>query len=145
MSSKNLKIICWILRRLFGEEAGAKVTLLNFASAKNPCGGMARGALAQVSSSSLLLEQLTLQEESIGLCSGLFCSQQRFLDTFYMRHRKEPRWGSKLFLVATTGQMNIPSFVREGLYSHSMIWSPQIPVFRDDVSLNLTEEVAQSN
>ena len=45
----------------------------------------------------------------------------------------------------TTGQINIPSFVREGLYSHSMIWSPQIPVFRDDVSLNLTEEVAQSN
>ena len=35
-------------RRLVSEQAGSKVTLLNFASAKNPCGGMARGALAQV-------------------------------------------------------------------------------------------------
>ena len=41
-------IICWNLRRVASEQAGSKVTLLNFASAKNPCGGMARGALAQV-------------------------------------------------------------------------------------------------
>jgi len=97
-------------RRLASEQAGSKVTLLNFASAKNPCGGMVRGALAQ--------------EESIGLCSGLYASQQQFLDTFYMRHRQEPR---------------------DGLYSHSMIWSPQVPVFRDDISLGLVEEVTLVN
>lgn len=98
------------VRRLTSEHPGSQVTLLNFASAKNPCGGMIKGALAQ--------------EESIGLCSGLLKSQQSFLDTFYLRHRQEPR---------------------DGLYSHSMIWSPQVPVFRDDVSLDLLEEVALVN
>ena len=34
---------------------------------------------------------------------------------------------------------------REGLYSHSMIWSPQVPVFRNDVSLALAEEVSKTN
>ena len=37
-------------RRLTSEHPGSQVTLLNFASAKNPCGGMIKGALAQVAS-----------------------------------------------------------------------------------------------
>ena len=35
--------------------------------------------------------------------------------------------------------------VRDGLYSHSMIWSPRVPVFRDDVSLALVEKVILTN
>ena len=80
------------------------------------------------------------QEESIGLCSGLLKSQQSFLDTFYLRHRQEPRW-----VISSDNGNNLCSSSRDGLYSHSMIWSPQVPVFRDDVSLDLLEEVIFAN
>jgi uncharacterized protein (TIGR02452 family) len=89
---------------------GGSVTLLNFASAKNPCGGMLKGSLAQ--------------EESIGLCSGLHACQQPFLQQYYAPHRAEPR---------------------DGLYSHRTLWSPGVPVFRDDTTLALLPEPCAVN
>merc|ERR1712025_828637 len=53
----------------------SKVTLLNFASAKNPCGGMLGGSRAQ--------------EESIGVCSSLHSclTQGRLQSGYYSLHR----------------------------------------------------------
>ena len=52
----ELSIECCL--RLKKENPNSKIGCLNFASAKNPCGGMFSGALAQ--------------EESLGLCSTLY-------------------------------------------------------------------------
>ena len=56
-------------------ELYSNVTLLNFASAKNPCGGMLGGARAQ--------------EESIGVCSSLHSclTQNRLQEGYYSLHR----------------------------------------------------------
>ena len=56
-----------------------KIACLNFASAKNPGGGMLNGSLAQ--------------EESICLCSCLYSCLTQFHDTFYEISRKDPRDG----------------------------------------------------
>ena len=56
-----------------------KVACLNFASAKNPGGGMLNGSLAQ--------------EESICLCSCLYSSLEQFHQEFYEVSRKNPRDG----------------------------------------------------
>ena len=56
-----------------------KIACLNFASAKNPGGGMLNGSLAQ--------------EESICLCSCLYSCLTQFHDTFYEVSRKDPRNG----------------------------------------------------
>jgi len=52
----------------------SNVTILNFASAKNPCGGMLGGSRAQ--------------EESIGVCSGLYrcLTQGRLQAGYYLLH-----------------------------------------------------------
>ena len=56
-------------------ELYSNVTLLNFASAKNPCGGMLGGSRAQ--------------EESIGVCSGLHSclTQGKLQEGYYGLHR----------------------------------------------------------
>jgi len=58
-----------------------KVACLVFASAKNPCGGMIRGALAQ--------------EEAMGLCSGLYPCQTRpdVYRDYYEANTREPKDG----------------------------------------------------
>lgn len=60
-------------------EEYTNVTCLNFASAKNVCGGMLGGSLAQ--------------EESIGLCSTLYLSQSQFQEEYYAINRRDPKQG----------------------------------------------------
>ena len=64
-------------RRLH-QEGYENITCLNFASAKNPCGGMIGGALAQ--------------EESLGLCSALYSSLVK-QDSHYKSNRQNPKDG----------------------------------------------------
>ena len=59
-------------------EGYKNITCLNFASAKNPCGGMFKGSIAQ--------------EESLGLCSALYSSLSRQED-HYESNRKDPKNG----------------------------------------------------
>ncbi|WP_017601987.1 TIGR02452 family protein [Nocardiopsis lucentensis] len=76
--------------------AGAgEVAALNFASARNPGGGVANGARAQ--------------EESLARSSGLYASLTTCPE-FYDHHRSE----------------------RSLLYTDRVIYSPSVPVFRDD-------------
>lgn len=56
-----------------------KIVCLNFASAKNVCGGMVGGSLAQ--------------EESLGLCSTLYSSLSQFMKEYYDTNKKDPRNG----------------------------------------------------
>ena len=77
---------------------------LNFASAKNVCGGMMKGSLAQ--------------EESLGLCSAISATQKKFLKEYYGSNRRDPK---------------------EGYYSDTLIYSPAVPVFRDDEDLTLID------
>ena len=80
-------------RRLRG--LGGLVGCLNFASAKNPCGGFRGGAEAQ--------------EESLARSSGLYrCLLE--VPGFYAFHRSQ----------------------RDLLYSDHAIFSPAVPVFRDE-------------
>ncbi|PDP85727.1 TIGR02452 family protein [Glycomyces fuscus] len=71
------------------------VAALNFASARNPGGGVANGARAQ--------------EESLARSSALYASLT-LCPEFYEHHRGE----------------------RSLLYSDRVIWSPGVPVYRDD-------------
>lgn len=71
------------------------VAALNFASARNPGGGVANGARAQ--------------EESLARSSALYASLT-LCPEFYEHHRSE----------------------RSLLYSDRVIWSPGVPVYRDD-------------
>ena len=64
-------------RRLH-EEGFKNITCLNFASAKNPCGGMLNGSIAQ--------------EESLGLCSALYSSLSK-QEHHYQANRKDPKNG----------------------------------------------------
>ena len=64
-------------RRLH-EEGFKNITCLNFASAKNPCGGMLNGSIAQ--------------EESLGLCSALYSSLSK-QENHYQANRKDPKNG----------------------------------------------------
>ena len=81
--------------RLAGTGAGRGLAALNFASARNPGGGVLRGAQAQ--------------EESLARSSGLYDSLIRCPE-FYAYHRQG----------------------RSLLYSDRVIYSPSVPVFRDD-------------
>ena len=56
-----------------------KVICLNFASAKNVCGGMVGGSLAQ--------------EENLGLCSSLHSSLSQFQKEYYDMNRRNPKDG----------------------------------------------------
>ena len=60
------------------EEGFKNITCLNFASAKNPCGGMLNGSIAQ--------------EESLGLCSALYSSLSK-QENHYQANRKDPKNG----------------------------------------------------
>jgi len=51
------------------------------------------------------------QEESLARSSGLFACLEAHHDDFYMPHRKDPQ---------------------DGLYSHAMLHSPNVPFFRED-------------
>jgi len=51
------------------------------------------------------------QEESLARSSGLYACLRNHIDDFYGPHRKDPQ---------------------DGLYSHAMLFSPQVPFFRDD-------------
>ncbi|WP_026120604.1 TIGR02452 family protein [Nocardiopsis potens] len=75
--------------------ADGPVAVLNFASARNPGGGVANGARAQ--------------EESLARSSALYDSLVRCPE-FYDHHRAE----------------------RSLLYTDRIIYSPDVPVFRDD-------------
>ena len=57
-------------------EGYKNITCLNFASAKNPCGGMINGSLAQ--------------EESLGLCSALYSSLSK-QENHYEANKKDPK------------------------------------------------------
>ena len=88
-------------RRLV-DERGARVAVLNFASARNPGGGYLGGALAQ--------------EEDLCRVSALYTTLRQARD-YYAAHRA----------------------VRDPSYSHRVIYSPDIPVYRDD-RYNLLDE-----
>ena len=60
------------------KEGYQNITCLNFASAKNPCGGMLKGSIAQ--------------EESLGLCSALHSSLSK-QEEHYESNRKDPKNG----------------------------------------------------
>ena len=59
-------------------EGYKNIACLNFASAKNPCGGMFKGSIAQ--------------EESLGLCSALYSSLTK-QEEHYESNRKDPKNG----------------------------------------------------
>ena len=59
-------------------EGYKNIACLNFASAKNPCGGMLKGSIAQ--------------EESLGLCSALYSSLSK-QKAHYESNRKDPKNG----------------------------------------------------
>ena len=59
-------------------EGYKNITCLNFASAKNPCGGMFKGSIAQ--------------EESLGLCSALYSSLSK-QENHYETNKKDPKNG----------------------------------------------------
>ena len=82
------------LRQELGEEG--ILTVLNFASAKNPGGGFLKGACAQ--------------EETLVISSALYGCLLKHQHTFYDSNR-------------TT---------HDGIYTDNIIWSPDVPVFRDD-------------
>ena len=94
--------------RLTTELKGARVGLLNFASAKNPCGGMQRGSQAQ--------------EESIAICSTLHPTQVKFQTEYYDFNRA--------FCKQADGE----------LYSDTLIYSPNVVVFREDDNLTKLDE-----
>ena len=48
-------------------------------------------------------------------------------------------------MISSDNGNDLCSSSRDGLYSHSMICSPQVPVFRDDVSPDLLEKVIFAN
>ena len=79
---------------LVQEHPNTKVTVLNFASARNPGGGFLNGSLAQ--------------EESLALHSGLYACLKG--DKMYPHHQN----------------------MRGGIYSDWCIWSPDVPVFREE-------------
>jgi len=62
------------------------------------------------------------QEETIARSSGLYPCQMKFNKEYYERHKKE---GPKL------------------LYTHTMIYSPDVPVFRDDRTASFLAEPYQ--
>jgi len=75
-----------------------KISILNFASAKNPGGGFISGAQAQ--------------EESIARSSTLYPTlMTSTAQNFYKLHKRDPKGG---------------------YYSHAMIYSPHVVIFRDD-------------
>lgn len=92
-------------RRIRGEDPDGKIGCLNFASAKNVCGGMLKGSLAQ--------------EESLGYCTTLYPTLERFQSEYYDENRKDPK---------------------RGLYNDTLIVSPDVLVIRDDVSYELIED-----
>lgn len=87
-----------------------RVLCLNFASAHNPGGGFLSGSQAQ--------------EESLARCSGLYASQTAH-SNMYAFNGKLPH-----------KQLAQPHTI----YSDFMIYSPDVPVFRDDESGELLEE-----
>lgn len=82
---------------------GEKVCILNFASAKNPGGGVIRGT--------------STQEESICRCSTLYfnISESEVTNNFHNAHRK----------MLLDGKMNT-------LYNDDCIYTPEVMVFKSD-------------
>jgi len=80
---------------------GARVGVLNFASARNPGGGFTTGAEAQ--------------EESIARSSAIYPCLSKHMDAFFEPNRR----------------------ARSGAYTHDMIYSPHVPVIRDDYGVLL--------
>lgn len=91
-------------------EQGIEVCALNFASAKNPGGGVLKGSSAQ--------------EESLCKSSGLYwCLYDK--DAFYDRSRKD-KGGDP----------------RGGLYYDTAIYSPMVPIIKDDFGKEVPRHLA---
>lgn len=90
--------------------SGLKICVLNFASASNPGGGVAKGSNAQ--------------EESICRCSTLYpcISDEEAVNQFHNAHREALK----------SGRMN-------PLYNNDCIYTPKVTVFRDDNTEKILE------
>ena len=87
--------------RIGKEQPGARIGVLNFASAKNPGGGVRSGSNAQ--------------EESLCRCSTLYpvLNSEKLLEGFYRYHRMQ----------------------KSMLYTGSVIYSPDIVIFKTDTTV----------
>eukprot|EP00095_Tigriopus_kingsejongensis_P005723 maker-scaffold616_size123561-snap-gene-0.23 protein:Tk05723 transcript:maker-scaffold616_size123561-snap-gene-0.23-mRNA-1 annotation:"hypothetical protein" len=132
-------------QRLWTQNPNCHIGCLNFASAKNVCGGMLKGSLAQEESLAIsasqrlwtqnpnchigclnfasaknvcggMLKGSLAQEESLGLCSSLFPCLDQFQEEFYQVNRSDPR---------------------KGVYHDNLIYSPKVQIFREDGQLRL--------
>ncbi|TRY78438.1 hypothetical protein TCAL_06900 [Tigriopus californicus] len=92
-------------RRIRAEDGKSHIGCLNFASAKNVCGGMLKGSLAQ--------------EESLGYCTTLYPTLDRFQAEYYETNRRDPK---------------------QGLYNDILIVSPDVMVIRDDSTYELLSD-----